>query len=120
MTCFIQIYHICRPSKKLSIEPGPFLGPKWPIFKVFDPKMLCLLCFCINNKYTMVKHVVSDNTVEFYSFPKKIMPVMAIFRPQIAQNGLFSRFFDPKMLCLLCFCINNNYSTVSDNTVEFY
>ena len=72
----------------------------------------------------MVKHVVSDNTVEFYSFPKNIMPVMAIFRPQIAQNGLFSRFFDPKMLCLLCFCINNKYSmvkhVVSDNTVEFY
>ena len=43
----------------------------------------------------MVKHVVSDNTVEFYSFPKKIMPVMAIFRPKMAQNGLFSKFFDP-------------------------
>ena len=39
----------------------------------------------------MVKHVVSDNNVEFYSFPKKIMPVIAIFRPKMAFFEVFDQ-----------------------------
>jgi hypothetical protein len=32
----------------------------------------------------MVKHVLGDNTVKFHSTPKKMMPIMAIFRPKMA------------------------------------
>jgi hypothetical protein len=32
----------------------------------------------------MVKHVLGDNTVKFHSSPKKMMPIMAIFRPKMA------------------------------------
>jgi hypothetical protein len=58
--------------------------PKTTYFRGFGPKKCYGWWFCINNHYCMVKHVLGDNTVKFHSTPKKMMPIMAIFRPKMA------------------------------------